>query len=153
SFELRDQYPAIQALGFIADVPEAERERFVASNRLARTDFTLSTSGPHPRYLVVQYVEPAEGNASVLGHDFSTEPRIVEAAERARQTGEMTLTRKLGLPQSPEDVPCVMLLLPISRPATDPERDPGLDGWVYALLLTQRLMDGSDDAKNSLVDF
>src|SRR5207245_589996 len=103
-------------MGFIARVPAAELDAFVASNRTARAEtFNLSPPGPRDEYFIIQYVEPERGNTALLGQDIGTDRLRREAAEMARDFGGAVLTRRLRLPQLAEDLPVVFLMLPVYR--------------------------------------
>ena len=55
-------------------------------------------------YLPVRYVEPMAMNANMLGFDIAADPAQRSAAERARDSGEATLTPRItiGAGQSSE---------------------------------------------------
>ena len=166
SLEIGARYPGIRSLGFIADLTEDERDTFVASNRLSRPNFEITPAGRRGRYMVVQYVEPETNNASRLGNDVSTNSSIREAAEQARQNHQAWLRQiELGHPpveqlavtrrlQGADGLVSVMLLMPISQPATNGGlRGRKFQGWVFGSLVIQHFMDEFEPARNPLIDF
>ena len=91
--EINQRYPGIRALGFIACVPRAERETFIASNRLERPHgYTIQPDGERTNYYAVKFVEPELRNLSSLGYDIASDTKHRDAANYARRTGAAVVT-------------------------------------------------------------
>jgi signal transduction histidine kinase/CheY-like chemotaxis protein/integral membrane sensor domain MASE1 len=99
---LLEHYPGTIAVEVIQAVPEAQLGQFVAARRHeGPTTFQVSPSTPalieHPaEHYITAYAEPSSIAGVILGKDLATEPRRKAAAERARDTGIATLTKKIG---------------------------------------------------------
>jgi signal transduction histidine kinase/CheY-like chemotaxis protein/integral membrane sensor domain MASE1 len=100
---LLEHYPGTIAVELIQPVPDAQLDSFVAARRREGSpSFTISPATPAllqrpaEHYLTV-YAEPPAVAAVILGRDLATEPHRKAAAERARDTGIATLTRRVTL--------------------------------------------------------
>ncbi len=95
SFDLRQKYPGIQGIGYVAFVPPDQLE---AATAIARQegypDFRIYPEGTRDIYSAALYFEPL-GNPASLGFDMYAEPSRREAMVWAQATGMPTLTRKL----------------------------------------------------------
>ena len=98
-----------------------------------------------------------QGNSTSLGFNIASDPRQREAADKARDMGQATLTARIKLVQRDEDFPAVLLLAPIYRndapKATEEERRAAIEGWVYAAFVMKDLMAGLTESKDSEIDF
>ena len=144
--DLFTQYPGTRGVMVVEQVPDAGVKSFVAKRRLDRAqDFDvlpiLGTEKPVPvlaEHFVVTYAEPPVTAAHVLGMDLAAEPRRAAAAERARDTGQPTLTRSLILHgkegAAPRNQHGLLLMLPVYRAdapgQTVVERRGAFQGWV-----------------------
>jgi two-component system, sensor histidine kinase and response regulator len=158
SLDIEERYPGIHTFGFIEQVGDSERAIFIATNRAERgSEFTILPSGLRSNYWVVKYVEPERDNSSVLGYDLVTEPLRREALEYARDTGKPALTRRIRLVQSVEDVPAILLLLPIYRRGfelkTIEDRRAAIEGWVAASFIMTQLMETLTESHDPQIDF
>ena len=104
ALELGRRFPGVRAVEFIRRVPDAQREEFVARVRDDRTmsasgypQFDIRPEGRRDEYWVIDFVEPMAGNEGVFGLDIRTRPGALEAAERARDTGEASVTSRYRL--------------------------------------------------------
>lgn len=165
SLDINQRFPGIRALGFVARVPHENLDRFVADNRKdglpdykVRTGWPLAEgAGTNPVHYLVQYVEPSRGNARALGYDMATEPHRRDAAEYARDTGDAALSGKIRLVQSEDDLPAVVLLLPVYRNGMSvtnvEQRRLAIEGWVYGAFVLRDLMAGLFESRSSEIDF
>jgi signal transduction histidine kinase/integral membrane sensor domain MASE1 len=180
SLDLFDQYPGTRGVMVLEPVPDARLKSFVAERRQDRApDFDvrpiLGTEEPVPfltEHFVVAYAEPPRTAAHVLGMDLAAEARRQAAAERARDTGQPTLTRNLVLHgkegAAPGNRHGLLLMLPVYRagapPQTLAERRQTFVDWVVVSFsadaffqsalrpaqgaLTLSAFDGGVDAEN-----
>jgi signal transduction histidine kinase/integral membrane sensor domain MASE1 len=144
--DLFAQYPGTRGLMVVEPVPDAGLKSFVALRRLDHAqDFDvrpiLGSEGPAPvlaEHFVVNYAEPPVTAAHVLGMDLAAEARRRAAAERARDTGQPTLTRTLVLHgkegAAPRNQHGLLLMLPVYRAGaprqTVAERRQAFMAWV-----------------------
>ena len=96
ALDLPAQYPAIEAVSFIAYVPDARREAFIASVRQDRSvdpngypDFDIKPAGRRPWYAVITWVEPASEPNDRVGFDIAAQPHIAAVVARTRDEGSL----------------------------------------------------------------
>jgi PAS domain S-box-containing protein len=158
SLNLVERYQAVRALGYVENVPPAELASFILNNRgTGAPNFNVFPTGTRTNYYIVQYVEPVEGNATVLGFDAATEAPFRQAAELAADSGEAALTRRVQLPQVAEERLAVVLLLPVYAGGGVPEdsvqRRARIKGWVCAVFFIDELLDGIRENADANIDF
>src|SRR5580658_11857 len=135
---LLEHYPGTIAVEFIQPVPDGHLESFVAARRReGSVSFAVSPATPAlvqrpvEHYLTV-YAEPPAVAAVILGRDLATEPHRKAAAERARDTGIATLTRRLTLRDGRGSG--LMLLVPVytdgASLTTVAQRRAAFVGWA-----------------------
>lgn len=150
SLALSNRFPGLLALGYIERVSSARQSVWLEQMRpepnrpagRAAVDFQVQPPIPQTEHYLVKFVEPMDSNRPALGYDISGEPHRCLAAQRARDTGEATLTSKIALVQAPQ-APGVLFLLPVYSkgmpPADAGQRRASLQGWVYAAFVVQDL--------------
>ena len=148
--KLRERYPAVKALSFIRYVPLEARASFLETSR-SDPAFLLEGVPPleiHPpgdrsEYFVVDYVEPFEANAALLGLDRGVEPQARSAFERARDSGKAVASGGLGAGEGPDFE--FVLVLPIyqngMRALVVEERRKALTGFVGQLIDARELFE------------
>jgi PAS domain S-box-containing protein len=143
--------PGVVGLGFVervnrAELPALERRRREAG----QPDFHAERKGSEDPVYIVTQIEPLARNRPALGKDVGSGVTRRSAAEEAMRTGEVVLTRTIGVIEGSRKVPGSLLFLPVYRPgapvSTPDERTRALRGWVYAsvrmdLLLGNALRD------------
>ena len=144
--DLFDQYPGTRGVMVVEPVPDASLNGFVAERRRdGAPDFgvrpILGNEKPAPilaEHFVVAYAEPPITAAHVLGMDLAAEAWRQAAAERARDTGQPTMTRNLVLHGKEGAAPGngigLLLISPVYRAGaprqTVAERRQALLAWV-----------------------
>ncbi len=108
ALDLPAQFPAIEAVNFIAHVPDAQRAAFVAGVRQDRSvnpagypRFDIYPAGRRPYYEVVTWVEPTNLPDDRLGFDIAAQPFAAAALARARDRGSIAASGtpiRLALP-------------------------------------------------------
>jgi PAS domain S-box-containing protein len=149
--DLSRRFRGVQALGYIENIWHTNLPSFQASvekdtsRQHAPTGFHVWPITDSDSHYVVRLIEPLERNEAALGFDIGSEPSRRKAAEQARDTGAATLTGRIELVQSPQQVG-LLLLLPIysdgTRPSTVEERRARLRGWMDAAFVMEDLMAG-----------
>ncbi|PUA20219.1 CHASE domain-containing protein [Glaciimonas sp. PCH181] len=92
---LQSRYPYIEAFGFHRLVSQQQRSAFESHIQIHSPGFTIDdmvngkrvVAPVKPRYRVVEYIEPLEGNEAVFILDASSLPYQDEAIQRAADTG------------------------------------------------------------------
>jgi len=141
------EFPGARGFGWIARVPLAQEEAFVAASRLdGAADFSVRTLSPHQRdRYIIQYIEPLERNLAARGLDIGSEAKRRRAAEASMQSGQATLTAPITLVQvSDKSLQSFLFMVPIYRPGaprnTQAQREEATLGWSYAPLLMDEVL-------------
>jgi diguanylate cyclase (GGDEF)-like protein len=99
SLDLKERYPGLQAIGWRRVVFDDQAAGFVARARAGgEPTFAIRPPGRRPRYDVTLYSYPRIPSSSSLGADARTVPSVVGAMDRARDTGETTISDQTNLP-------------------------------------------------------
>jgi len=149
SLDLPASFPGLQALAFVERVPSAglpvfeEQLRRDPSRDGDAADLQVQHQVQADEHYLVKFIEPLESNRSALGYDLRSESNRRQAAERARDTGLVTLTHKIALVQAP-DVPGVLLILPVYSSGIQATnvalRRASLLGWVDGAFVIKDLL-------------
>lgn len=146
--DIARRHPGLRRLGVVLAVPDDEVAAF---ERQRRAEGLVGFS-VHPlpgrapvggEHFVATFAAP-EGDATMLGLDFATEPRRRGAAERARDTGRPQMTDSLALVQDELQRAGFLIFSPAYRmgmPRDSVEqRRAALVGWVYAPFLMEEFL-------------
>lgn len=143
-----DRLPGLIAVSFDRRV---RRDELAAFEAQVRADPSLNPAGaqgfsvhPHPggEAIVVDYLEPLEGNEKALGFDVASEPVRRVALEEARDSGDLVATAPIVLVQGQRPGFLVLLAIYASPivPPTDPARRRGFLGTATAVFDTNALL-------------
>lgn len=143
-------FPDIQGLGFNAVVLPSELASHVQSIREEGfPDYTVWPEGKRDVYTPIVFLEPVDArNRRALGYDTFSDPVRRAAMERARDTGEVSISGKVTLVQETgKDVQTGFLMfVPVfaaSMPVNTPEERQGaLKGYVSAAFRMNDFMQG-----------
>lgn len=121
------RFPSVKAIRFIQRVKAGEKTAFLqfmhGETRVTGTvnqNFKIFPEGERDEYYVIKYLEPYEGNEPNHGFDVLSESVREEAFERARDTGQVTATKRITLlTDVGKDEPSFLLILPIYRYGAD----------------------------------
>ncbi len=160
SRDLPREFPGVRGFGFIQRVERQKLDDFVAETRadgapsfalraLADTHFDDS--------YVIKYIFPLADNFSASGLDIGSEARRREAAERAIDTGQPTLSAAVKLIQDKNMAPGMLLYVPVYRNGSDPttaaQRRDALVGLLYSPIVVAELLRGMPDVLAGRIDF
>src|SRR5690242_19477058 len=89
-FQLEENYPGIQCVGFAAVFRPQEKDALVKRMRgEGETTFDVYPAGARDIYTAIVFLQPkAKGNERAIGYDMFTDPVRREAMERARDSGQ-----------------------------------------------------------------
>jgi PAS domain S-box-containing protein len=140
-----DAYAGIRGFSFVARVQRADLAAFEAQERADNASgFSVRTQGNASDLFVVKFIEPANVNRAALGFDIGQEPVRREAAERAMNTGEPTLSGRVTLMQDESASPGFLYILPVYRhgadPATPKQHQAALVGLLSSPLVVPELL-------------
>jgi signal transduction histidine kinase/CheY-like chemotaxis protein len=171
--EIEKRFPGVQTFLWVPIVPPAGAAAIEAQLReLGHPDFHIWTRDMEPPATTIAFVEPfIEGNRRALGFDMASEPVRREAMDRARDTGEATITHTVVLVIDDRPLPGFIMYVPVYSgvgvPADPLARRASLLGYVASAfrledLLTAtlgghsadfrvRVFDGAEDVAGALM--
>ncbi|HEY8379244.1 MAG TPA: CHASE domain-containing protein [Nannocystis sp.] len=148
--KLREVYPGTQGLGYLArfGVMSAE-EASTRAHADGWAEVQVWPTTPREEVHAVVLIEPPdERNRALLGFDMNVEPLRREAMERARDAGDVVLSRSVALvqPRDGERRTGLVLYSPVytgdAIPASVGERRAQIKGYAFAVLTTGDLFAG-----------
>ena len=105
----------------------------------------LVTAATRPAYLPVSYVEPFEGNGSLIGVDLASNPIYAPLFQTARRTGQAAVSPPLAhaLVEGARQ-PIVLVAFPLNRSAkTAKVSADGPEGYALGILQLDRVIEDS----------
>ena len=152
ALDLRAQFPAIEAISFVAHVPDARRDAFVAAVRADRSldpagypGFDIRPAGRRPYYEVITWVEPPGLPDARLGIDIAAQPRVAAALARARDQGGISASGQVVRLLRPVPLTVLGMRTPLYRggglPATLEERRARYLGSVGIAFSVEKLVE------------
>lgn len=147
---LEETYPGILGVGFSRRILAGDLARHVARMRgEGFPEYTVRPEGARDEYHSIIFLEPFWGrNLRAFGYDMMTESTRRAALERARDTGEPAMSRRVVLVQEgKQDVqPGFLLYFPVYKAGMPrgsvEERRAALLGYVYSPFRARDLMTG-----------
>ena len=141
------QLRELQALSWNPRVTAAERPTFerkalregFAQFRVTERNLEGSLVAAREReiYYPALYVEPISGNEAAVGYDVGSDAIRLAALEKARDTGEPTVTEPVQLVQQPGDQTGFLIFVPVYHqtklPESLQERRATLDGFAVGV--------------------
>ncbi|MDD2540378.1 MAG: CHASE domain-containing protein [Desulfuromonadaceae bacterium] len=148
TLQLETSYPDIQGVSFALKVPEAQKASHISAVRAAGfPDYRIRPTGRREFYVPVIYLAPpTDSNRRVIGYDTYFEPVRRAAMDRARDTGEATLTGKIRLEQNDDNQkqPGVLLFQPVYKKGalhnSIASRRANIIGWLAISMRIDALM-------------
>lgn len=98
NLQLPERYPGLEGIGFSQRVARRDLGATVRAINLDRNiSLSVSPHGDRPEYYPIVFLEPMDGNnRESLGFDIWTDPVQRATMERARDSGQPTLSAKVG---------------------------------------------------------
>lgn len=110
------KYPGIQALEYIERVTSINKEEFLLRMKEdGFEDFKVNPDLEKEEYLIVNYIEPFEGNEAAFGFDLSSNPDRLEALEKSRDTDDFVVTSPISLIQDTDMASAFLAMAPIYK--------------------------------------
>lgn len=137
--QLKERYPGILGIGYARAFSAGERATVLAQLQQVDPGFAYRSPSVEDTSAVVVYLEPlTTENEATIGYDMWSEPTRRAALERARDTGEVTVSGKVTLLQEVDGQKKAgfLMFVPIyqgnTTPETVEERQRLLMGYIYA---------------------
>ena len=130
---------------------EAEvREEYPAARGIRqRIEGQMTYALGRDEYCPVQFIWPLVGNEFALGYDVLSEPTRREAALRARDDGELTMTAPVTLVQESTKSSAVLMFAPLYAdglaPATVSERREHFEGYCVSVMRMEPILERAID--------
>ncbi len=149
--QLHHIYPGVNGIGFIRPFTADAIDAYVEQTRTeGLPEFTIrnvpEAITPPPDELgltdyIITHIEPLQNNLNSLGLNVASESHRQEAARRARDSGQATMTARIQLVQDQQQRPGFLIYNPIYQPdmptRTVAERRAAFLGWSYAPCITE----------------
>jgi two-component sensor histidine kinase/CHASE1-domain containing sensor protein len=150
TLQLEQVYPGIQGLGYSARLPEVDgpATRDLLEG-LGAPDVRVRPAHPRRDVHAVVFLQPLDArNRAALGFDMYSHPVRRAAMDRARDTGQTSISRKVSLVQeiTPDKQAGFLIYHPVYEGGASPpsleERRRRLRGFVYAAFRADDLLAG-----------
>lgn len=160
TLELDQTLPGILGTGFALMVPREAKdahERSIREEGFA--NYAISPPGNRDMFSSIVYLEPFTGrNLRAFGYDMFSDPVRREAMERARDTGQPALSKKVTLVQETVSgvQPGFLIYFPVYDSAlprdTVAARRAALIGFVYSPFRSFDLIEGTFNVPGQIVE-
>lgn len=150
ALELPQTLPGLQGIAYVMRLPHGQAPAHEQAMRGTWGDaYRIWPEGEGDVHRVITHIEPLnEVNRRVLGFDVGTVRGALEALDRARDTGGLALTGRIGLRQYADEPEAqgLVMYFPIYRSEvplqTVEQRRAALIGWVSAPFRMADLLQG-----------
>jgi len=141
---LLERYQGIHALAWVPRVPAAQRQAFEETGQTAFPNFQIVEQSVGDRavprdhrstYFPVLYVMPHERQQTLLGFDYASVSIYRDLLERARDSGEMVISKRISLDTGERQFG-IAAFAPVyakSMPTTADERQQNLVGFAVGI--------------------
>lgn len=145
SMQRANEYAGLLGLGVIHRVPREGLPSYLERERERRPEFAVHPTGSGDEVWTIAYLEPEAPNRAALGRDITQEATRYATAQAARDSGRARITGPVTLLQDSARAPGFVFFAPIYRElaTTEEQRRQALVGFLFAPLLTHRIMGGS----------
>ncbi len=158
ALNIKETLPGISGLGYIKYTDNKNLAAYLEMIRSEHiSDFTNHPDTNHRDKFIIQYIVPLENNQEAVGLDVGFEKSRREAAERARDTGQPALSKKITLAQDQKQRAGFLLFIPVYNGSVTPssveERQQTLKGWVYAPFIGERFLRDLKQTNRGEIDY
>lgn len=137
ALDLQQTVTGIQGVAIAIYVPHDAKSRHIAEmHQRGVPEYDIKPSGTREEYVPISLIEPYSGsNLNAMGFDLNSNPLIKPSLSLSRDTGLMSLTKKVSLIQDAgKAIPASVMYVPIYDKAmpigTVEERRKAILGWV-----------------------
>ncbi|MEJ2044920.1 MAG: CHASE domain-containing protein [Reinekea sp.] len=157
SLDINERFPGINGIGVIHFVPPEKLSAYLDWQRETYSDYDIHPTHKNKEFWPITYVEPEAINLKAIGLDIAHEKNRFTAAQKARATGRANITGPIVLVQDAQQTPGFLFLAPwFAGKGVKPtygDISDGFEGLVYAPFIMYKLMDGTLENINRLVNF
>lgn len=161
SIKLADRLSAMREFGFAKIVQGQEKADFEKSVQAqGLSEFSIHPASDKFEYVPVLYAESFHNQTKTdLGYDWSEDPVLLRVMNQARDSGEVSLSKKIHLPKEKQvnGQSIVFMIVPVYKNNTilntPEERRQSIRGFVYALLDVNAFMQNVALTSPGDVDF
>lgn len=157
NLSIESRYPGINGIGVIHYHTKESLPAYLAWQRQTLPDYTIHPAHNKNEFWPITYIEPVENNRKAVGLDMAHEVNRYSALIKARDTGVAHITGPIVLVQDSQKTPGFLFYAPWYRPTTTPQskamKQKEIQGAVYAPFIVKKLMDGTLENRNRLVNF
>ncbi|CUB06693.1 CHASE domain-containing sensor histidine kinase [Marinomonas fungiae] len=156
SLDLDERFPGINGIGVIHYVPPNKLPTYLAWQRETMPAYQIHPKHDQAEYWPITYIEPQNTNLKAVGLDIAHENNRYTAAMKARDTGEASITAPITLVQDDKKTPGFLFYVPWYDTANYAEFgsvESDFMGLVYAPFIINKLMDGTLENANRLINF
>ena len=118
TMNLQTKYPGSLGISYVPIIAAERLKAHEAAVRKELPSYRVWPNGPRATYSSILYLEPrSEASARAIGYDMMSDPVRRAAMERARDTGEPAMSKKVSLAndQGSDGTPGFVLYVPIYR--------------------------------------
>ncbi len=157
SLKVESRFPGINGIGVIHYVPKESFGSYIEWQRQLMPDYKVHPPHEHDEFWPISYIEPQALNLKAVGLDMAHETNRYTAAMKARDTQGAQITAPIVLVQDAKQTPGFLFFVPWydeNLESDDQEDSPQqFLGLVYAPFIMHKLMDGTLENTNRLVNF
>jgi PAS domain S-box-containing protein len=148
----------VLGFGYVERVRRADLPAYLTRVRIdGAAGFQIHPTTEFPEIYSVTYVEPIARNAVALGLDLASEESGRQAANQAMELDRAVLSRRVALIQDEKSSPGFQLLMPVyergNHIETPADRRRALQGWIFASIRIDELMQGITALTDEQVEF
>lgn len=162
SYNVATRYPGIQGIGYAQVIQPSDLQAHIDNIRShGYPDYTVFPAGERSIYTSIVYIEPFNGvNLKAFGYDMYSEPVRHVAMDKARDSGDITISNIVTLIQDRNEEnqqPGFLMYMPLynkgSALSTLAERRSNIIGYIYAPFRTYDLINKIVPVQNDSYGF
>ena len=158
TLDIQRTMPGINGIGYIDYVQAGDLSDYLKKTRADNApNFTNHPKTDFDDKFIIKFIEPAFKNKEAIGLDIGFEKNRREAAERARDFGVPTVTKKILLVQDNKKQPGFLHLIPVYKtkvtPPTVAKRREQIQGWVYAPFIGSNFLSEINNKNDHQLDY
>lgn len=158
AYNLNKYLRGANGFGYIDYIKEENLESYIAKVRNDNApDFVNHPETKFKDKFIIKYIEPEKINKQAIGLDIGFEKNRRAAAEKARDTGRVTLTNIIYLVQDNQRLAGFLLLAPVYKVSANLEtiedRRKNFIGWSYSPFMGRKFFADISEINSSKLNF